>query len=291
MSNALAVQEPVKVAAPELCGFYENMPFEEYAKVDALNGSSIVHMRRSPMKYRHEKDNPTPPSPAMQMGTIVHRLILEPELVGDIAVWGLEPDQKVRNGRAWDSFREFNEGMTILTVAEYEAITGQATAALRNAPIRKYASAGGITEVSMFWRHPYTKRRYKARIDKLIPEAHTIFDLKSTRDCHSRRFGAQAYSLGYHIKLSLYAQGYEVLTGNRPKVLMGALDSKAPHESAVYRVTEDVLLQGIEELDILVEKLGECEKSGEWPGEYQEETDLLLPAWTRTDDWDDVLEN
>lgn len=274
----------------ELCGIYENIPFEEYAKVDALNGSSIVHMRRSPMKYRYEKDTPTAPSPAMQMGTIVHRLILEPELVGDIAVWGLEPSEKVRNGKVWDAFREFNKNMTILSKAEYESITGQATAALRNAPIRKYASVGGVTEVSMFWRHPYTKRRYKARIDKLIRETDTIFDLKTTRNCHSREFGSQAYSLGYHIKLGLYAQGYEALTGKRPRVLIGALDSKPPHESAVYRVTEDVLLQGIEELDNLVAKLDECEKSGEWPGEYAEETDLLLPSWSRTDEWDDVLE-
>ena len=37
-------------------GFYLDMSFEEYAAIDALNGSSIVNMRRSPMYYRHAKD-------------------------------------------------------------------------------------------------------------------------------------------------------------------------------------------------------------------------------------------
>jgi len=38
--------------------------------------------------------------------------------------------------------------------------------------------------------------------------------------------------------MGLYAEGYEFLTGKEPKVVLGAIDSKAPHESAVYRVKE-----------------------------------------------------
>lgn len=271
-------------------GFHEKMPFEEYAKVDALNGSSIIHMRRSPMKYRHEKDHPSPPTPAMEMGTIKHRMILEPETVGDVAVWGLEANQKIRDGKAWNDFLAANEGMMILTVKELADVEGMVASALRNAPIRHYAAAGGTTEVSMFWQHPYTKRRCKARVDKIIPETHTIFDLKNTTDCHSYRFGAQAYKLGYHIKMAHYFRGYRELTGVEPNLVLGAIDSKAPHESAVYRIPKDVILQGMEELDALVAKLEECEKSGNWPGEYEQESELSLPAWSRTDDWDDVLE-
>lgn len=263
----------------ELEGFYYDLPFEEYQNIPALNGSSIVHMRRSPMKYKHELDNPTPATPTMILGTITHRMVLEPNIVGEIAIWGLEPEQKVRRGGVWDAFQAANSERTILTADEYESTSNMASGALRNSPISKYSTAVGPTEVSMFWRHPHTGRRYKARIDKLIPDTHTIFDLKTTRDCHSYKFGGQAYQLGYHIKMGLYAEGYEFLTGKEPKVVLGAIDSKAPYESAVYRVTRDVLLQGREELMNLVSRLDDCEKDNKWPAENEAESDLLLPAW------------
>lgn len=295
----------------ELEGIYYGMNYESYAAVPALRGSDIIHMRRSPMKFNYERNNPSLPSPALTLGTKVHTAILEPETIGEIAIWGAEEDQKVRRGKVWEQFQLDNCDKEIMTVEEYETVTGIAAVALENPLIAKYARAVGPTEVSMFWRHPVTGRRFKARIDKLIPpppmqeavrrqiikhdrvEVVTpppakpiIFDLKTTRDCTSYRFGAQAYALGYHIKMALYATGYEVLTGIRPEVRLGAIESKPPYESAVYRVVEDVLVQGGEELGFLVEKLTECEKSGKWPAEQDQESDLLLPTWVTTDNYE-----
>jgi hypothetical protein len=262
-------------------GFYYQMPFEEYAAVPALNGSSLLHLRRSPMKYKHELDNPTPPSPAMILGTATHRLILEPDRVGDFAVWGLLEEEKVRRGKVWDHFQEFNAGAMIVTVAERDAMVGMAVGARRNLPIMKYANAKGKTEVSMFWTAG--GRDFKGRVDKILDQGHVIFDLKTTRDCHPRRFGAQSYALGYHIKMALYSNGYYAITGELPKMHLGAIDSKAPHESAVYRVTKDVILQGQDELIDLLRTLAECEATNNWSAAYQEETDLMIPAWALTE--------
>lgn len=272
--------------ATERIGIFEDMTFEEYAADSGMNASKIVNMRRSPMKYLHERNTPSPPTPAMEMGTLVHRMILEPGLVGNIAVWGEEENQKTRRGKVWDGFRELHKDNLILTVAERDDALGQTQAVLNHAPIFKYARAEGPTELSLFWRHPFTRRRFKARIDKLIPETHTIFDLKTTCDCHSYRFGAQAYRLGYHIKIAHYCEGYEVLTGAKPHAVLGAMDSKKPYESAVYRVTEDVRLQGLEERDTLLGRIDDCEKAGRWPAEYDQESDLILPPWARDSEFE-----
>lgn len=269
---------------PELEGFYYDMDFEEYAAVDALNGSSLMHLRRSPMRYRHELDHPTKPSPAMILGTATHRLILEPDRVGDFAVWGTLPEEKVRQGKVWENFKSLNAGAMIVTKAERDAMVGMAVGARRNLPIMKYATAKGKTEVSMFWRDPVSGRRFKGRLDKIMDVGHMIFDLKSTRDCHSRPFSGQSYALGYHIKMALYWDGYRILTGHAPKMHIGAIDSKAPHESATYRITKDVILQGLEELAELLETLRECEKTDTWPPAHQEETDLIIPAWALTEE-------
>ena len=263
-------------------GIYERLSFEEYQAEEGLNGSSIVHMRRSPMQFRYMTDNPQPATPAMVLGTATHRLILEPDRVGDFAVWGEEEGQNVRRGAVWVAFQAANYDKMIVTKAERDQMVGMATAVRKYLPIRKYADAKGPTEVSLFWHDPVNGRRMKARLDKWIPSLHTVFDLKTTRAASSHQFGAQSYKLGYHIKMAIQYEGIRVLTGTKPHVKLGALESKAPHESAVYRVTKDVILQGLEELDALVKKLDECEKLNQWPPEMETESDLILPAWAVT---------
>ncbi len=257
----------------------ERMPFEDYLAEEGLNGSSLIHLRRSPMHYRFKCDNPQPPTPAMILGTATHRLILEPERVGDFAIWGEREEEKVRRGSVWAAFQAANYDKMIVTKKERDDMVGMATGARKNLPIRKYADGKGRCEVSMFWTDPGSGRRFKGRVDKIMDTGDVVFDLKTTRDCHPRKFGAQSYQLGYHIKMAMYWLGYKAITGNEPKMRLGAIDSKAPYESATYRVTKDVILQGFEEMDELLKTLRGCEDADFWPAAYDEETDLALPAW------------
>jgi hypothetical protein len=133
----------------------------------------------------------------------------------------------------------------------------------------------------MFWTDPLTKRNWKGRLDKIM-DGHIISDLKTCRDCSSYKFGSQAYALGYHIKMAIYWSGYKAITGHEPKMRLLAIESKPPHESAVYRVTKDVLIQGMEELQQLEQTLRQCEETDIWPAREEEETDLQLPTWATT---------
>lgn len=271
-------------------GLYYDMLFEDYAKIDAINGSSIVHMRRSPMYYRHCLDNPQPPTPAKVQGTATHRLILEPTRVGDFAVWGEGEGENVRRGKVWDAFKVAHASKMIVTADERDTMVAQMVALYKNPTARKYLAAPGPTEVSMVWTDKATGRRFKGRVDKLHEKGRTIVDLKTTRDCTPYRFGGQAYSLGYHIKAALYWLGYRALTGNEPHFKFVAVESKPPYESAVYRAHPDIISQGMEDLDGLLKTLAECEASGTWPAAQQEEADLTLPTRAYTDPTDDLSE-
>ena len=259
-------------------GFVYGMSFEDYQAVDALNGSALVHMRRSPMYYAWMYDHPQPPTDAMKLGTATHRLILEPERVGDFAVWGEEEDQKVRRGAVWSAFQDAHWDKMIVTKAERDAMVGMATGARTNLPIRKYADMKGKTEVSMFWTDKVTGRAYKGRVDKIC-DGHVIPDLKTCVSCQPRIFGAQSYRLGYHIKMAMYWSGYRALTGHEPKMKLLAIEKKPPYESVVYRVTKDVIVQGLEEWQNLERQIEVCEDANRWPAEYEDETDLLIPSW------------
>lgn len=271
-------------------GIFPGVDFDEYQKIDALNGSSLVHLRKSPMHYRYMLDNPQPPTPAMILGTATHRMILEPECAGDLAVWGEREGENVRRGKVWDAFQAEYAGKLIVTKAERDAMVGMAVGARRHAPIMKYASASakGHTEVTMVWIDKVSGRRFKGRADKILDKGRVIFDLKTTRNCSKYKFGAQAWQLGYHIKMALYWNGYKALTGHEAKLVLGAIESKAPYESAVYRITTDVLLQGYDDLDALLKKLTACEELDEWPAAEPEEIELSLPTYAFSEQGDDL---
>lgn len=262
-------------------GIFEDMSWDEYASVDALSGSALMHMRRSPLTFIWNRDNPQPATDAMKLGTVIHTAILEPPLLGKIAVWGLTEEQKVRRGKVWDAFAEANKDLIILAVNERDAVTDAVDGAYDTPVARKYLSEEGATEVSMFWVDPFDGRYWKGRVDKLIrgKNSATIVDLKKTRCCSPRRFGAQAYQLGYHLKAAIYVSGFQILTGIRPKFKWIALEEKRPNECAVYRATPDVLTLGGDEVTSLVKRLDACEKSDVWPGEVETEEDLILPAY------------
>jgi exodeoxyribonuclease VIII len=264
-------------------GFYHDMDFDAYKAVGALNGSSLVHLRRSPMYFKWMRDHPQPSTPAMVLGTATHRMILEHDRVDDFVVWGEEVDQKVRRGKVWDQFQADHADKMIVTKGERDAMVGMSVGARRNAPIRKYADAKGKSEVSMFWVDKATGRRFKGRADKILDSGDAIFDLKTCRSCQRYKFGAQAYQLGYHIKMAIYWMGYKAITGKEPHMILGAIESTAPYESAVYRVTKDIILQGLEEMDTLLKTLAECEKDDRWPAAEEVETDLVLPTWATTE--------
>ena len=265
-------------------GMYDAVDFSDYASIDAHNGSSVVNMTRSPLYYRWQKDHPEPPSPSMILGTITHRMILEPDSIGDFVTWGEKPDQKVRLGKVWDAFRDEHEGKTIITRKERDDMVQIAVAVRRN-PVIASLLKDGRSEVSMVWKDTEMGHLCKGRMDYLRADP-MILDLKTCRDARPFQFGNQAYKLGYHVKLAMYQDGYFALTGELAPVKIIAVENKPPYDCAIYAVPSDVLQQGAEDYQRLMRRILECEESGIWPGAVEGESALSLPtyAFSEVDD-------
>lgn len=264
-------------------GLYPGMSFEDYAAIDAINYSSLKHMMRSPLVYRWHKDHPQPPTPAMILGTATHRVLLEPERVGDFAVW----TGGRRQSKAWDAFCVENEGRFIVNEDERDAMVGMAVAVRKNVVAARYLS-GGKGEVSVVWVDRATKRLMKARFDYLPNERREVIGLKTARDARPFRFGNEAYRLGYHIQWALYRDAYYTLFRELPDMKEIVVESKAPHETVVYHIPDEVIQQGKDDMSRLLLRLFECEKTGVWPGEYEEEQQLSLPTYAYGDTVDDL---
>lgn len=259
-------------------GFYENMPFDEYVTIDAMNFSSLKYMERSPMAYKHHRENPTPPTAPMILGNAAHKAILEPNMT-NFAVWPGPGNRDMRH-IAYREWCEANEGKTFLNQKEFAHVEGMALAVHANPVAHKYLRFVR-TEVVMVWKDPSFKRMMKARIDALtdVAEETVMVSLKSTVDCRDFRFASQYAKMTYHCQDCIYQDGHFRLTGTLPRMVTMAVESKPPYESAVYNIPNDALMQGQQLVSKWLERLAECERLDQWPPAVEGEQDLVLPSW------------
>jgi hypothetical protein len=228
------------------------------------------------LHYRYALENDTQPrTDAMILGTVTHYAVFEPQkLDTHVAVW-----EGRRAGKEWEKFEAENASKEIIKADQYE-LALQIGASARAAAGRGLSD--GKSEVELFWTHK-NGLRGKARLDH-ISRGYGIWDLKSTKDASPLAFGRQAASLGYHVQASEYvdaaeANGY----GTLPYTLL-AVEKTPPFAAALYTVTPDHLELGRSIYLPLLDRVKECQESGEWPA-YSPGV-LILPRWAQPEDND-----
>lgn len=250
------------------------MTFSEYQAIDAVNFSTLKAGRISALHYRHAVTKPKEDTASMALGRASHCAVFEPDRFPlDYAVF----DGDRRQGKAWEAFCAANGGRTILKRDEY-----QACLAIRDA-VRGHAIAGpllappGEAEKVLTWTDEATGLPCKGRLDWYRPGL--LCDLKTTTDISERRFAATVARMGYHGQAAFYRNGLMANGLEAPPMRLIAVEQTAPHDVAVYTLDDDALYAGEQDVAELLRMVAAGRFSGKWPGQYQDERTLTLPAW------------
>lgn len=257
-------------------GFYEDLAREEYDQIEgALNYSRLKYLEKSPLAFRYNCDNPTEPTDAMVLGNAAHVAILEPSLA-DFAIW----TGGRRAGKVFEQWCEETDGRFQINEKEAKRVIGIRDAVHANPAAHRYLRHGK-KELTMVWTDPSFNRQFKARVDNFleIEDEPVLVNLKSTVDCRDFRFGGQYAKMAYHAQDAIYQNGFFQLNHELPRMVTIAVESKPPHETAVYLITNDVLRQGQQLVSKWVETLAECERTNKWPAAVEGEQELQLPQW------------
>jgi hypothetical protein len=254
-----------------------------YADIDAVNWSSLKHMRESPMLYRYRLSVPAKDTEPMALGRAVHTLVFEPAKFNlEYAIW----DGGRRQGKDWDAYKLQHADATILREQDAEMVTELAEAIRRHPLVQPYLD-GGEFERPITWTDEETGLACKAKPDWLLARGRVLLDLKSCVSAEARRFGAVAARLGYHCQLAHYRNGVRAALWEPERVLIVAAEKDEPHDVAVYELDPELLYFGNEEVSELLRKVKACRQTNIWPGRYQGEQALQLPAWVTMDDEED----
>ena len=263
-----------------------DIPFADYWRRPGMNWSALHHMDTSPLKFRDEQIDPSPPSATMTLGSAIHCAVLEPHK--------FEAEYAMFDGRrgtgAFAEWQDKHPGAIALKPDEWEQCMDAAEAVQRlgqGRDARRLMSRARF-EASLFWTDPATGIRCKARPDILRMTRETdgrlgvydLADVKTTTTVDARKFGRLSADMLYHGKMAFAARGVEAVFGRPPvRVSIIAVEQKRPHDVAVFPVDPDVLYAGDQLVTKLLHQLKTCRKRRTWPGRYAEPVSLDFPEY------------
>ncbi len=244
-----------------------------------VSRSQLVDLLRTPAYFyaaNVERSIVREATDAMELGSALHALVLEPETFDAkyvVKTW----NESTTEGKAE---KVKHAGKTRLSKDQAEACHGMAVA-LHKLPEFAACFDGRVAvEREVFWTDAETGIALRAKPDLVtrVGGVLAMVDLKSTTDASPDSFARSAERLHYHLQAAHYLAGWEAVTGERCETFAFAVVEKsAPHLAAVYPMDAEWIAAGEALRRRLLAQLAECRATGVWPG-YQAQT-LTRPKW------------
>jgi PDDEXK-like domain of unknown function (DUF3799) len=254
----------------------------------SLTSSGARKLLASPARFDYDREHPPAPTPAMELGTAAHKLVLG---TGPPIVTVEADDWRTKAAKeAAAAARE--AGAVPLLTAEHDQVQAMA-AALRDHPIAAalFDPEGGDPEQSLFWVDERTGVWMRARLDWL---RHTVTgrrliigDYKTAASASPEAFAKAVANFGYHQQAPFYCDGAAALgLDPDPGFLFVVQEKTPPYLVAVYELDALATEAGRARNRRAAEMFRDCTEAGVWPG-YPGEIGLIsLPPWaTRTEEY------
>jgi exodeoxyribonuclease VIII len=267
----------------------------EYHSLPSISKSGLDLIHRAPALYRYRRANPTPQTPAMRWGTLVHTAILEPETMADRCVVlpddaPNKPTKKQRDAKKpspetiaaikwWDAFNDSVNGREIVSSEEVDALNQMHASVIADPVAGPILAKIAHVERSIFWTDSDTGLDCRCRPDAILDNGY-ILDVKTTQDASADSFSKSIANWRYHVQAAFYSDGYEQEFGEPPKgFAFLAIEKEPPYLCAVYLIDYKAVLRGRSEYQADLRTLRKCIDTDTWPGLSIEPTRIDLPKW------------
>jgi len=174
----------------------------EYHAHPAVSKSDLDLVNRSPAYYRYVKENPREQTAALIFGSVVHKLVLEPEKFDEEYAVAPLVDRRTKKGKEdWCEFVAGLNGETVIDSSVYESARLAAASVMKH-PIAARLLQGGQAETSWLWEENGVQ--CKCRPDYLRTDIKCVIDLKTTLNASPDSFTKSAYDYRYHVQAAWY---------------------------------------------------------------------------------------
>ncbi|ADV46453.1 PD-(D/E)XK nuclease-like domain-containing protein [Nitratifractor salsuginis] len=209
----------------------------EYHAAEGISASDFRLLEKSPLHYEH-KELFKLEGPQFNLGTLVHKMVLEPDTLGDEFVKeDFEGCELNKNSKAYKEanalFLEECQGKTVVPVNVWE----QAEAMARNVmAIAGGLLQGGKAEQSIFADDKLYEVRRKCRPDYYRPDLGIVIDLKTTADGSERGFAKSLYQYRYHRQAAWYLDTMQMAGHNAETFIFITVETSKPYMVDIWEI-------------------------------------------------------
>jgi hypothetical protein len=293
-------------------GIYRNVPMDEYQAWDAASSHRLMDVLKSPKLCRYNIDHPQPSSPALELGSAIHAIVLEPDKFKTDYITAeqceaitKEKKQCSKTGAAliggtWycgihAKMEKTDSDKKILSRDEYKTYVDIKNSIDAHPLASQLVSNIIDTELSFVWCCGSVV--CKGRADALAFED-SVLDLKSTIDASPDAFSRSIYNFGYYIQAAFYKDGLAACGTPKDNYFILAAEKEPPYQPALYLLSErEPAVRDDNGEVILKERAGalelgriqymkalaiysRCISTDEWPGYNNDQlAEIGLPAW------------
>ena len=237
-----------------------------------------------PAKFMASKQLPRENKRCFDIGSAGHLMVLEPHLF-DRKICEIKlPDWRTNVAKK-EREAAYAAGLIPLLSREVEEIRAMHSVIWRDS-LAARAFSDGKAEQSMFWQDKEFGIWCRLRPDYMPNNAARVFDYKTAADGSPDVFMREIYNRGYHQQAAWYLDGYEAVTGHRPREFWFVVQEKtAPFLLSFFQIDEMSLEIGRTLNRQAKGIFAWCLRNNRWPG-YQPEVDgkarffkTSPPAW------------
>lgn len=240
---------------------------KEYREREGISSSELKKLMKSPMHYKHWKDNPQEDTPALLFGRACHKYVLETyDFFNEFAV-APNVDRRTKEGKEeWAKFVAESEGKDIITQEQFEQIDEMRNAAYATPFVSKLLS--GEKELSFWGVDKDTGLTIKCRPDCITEwnGKHILIDYKTAQDVENMKFYRDSIKFGYDLQLAYYRDILKQNTGLDYMVVIIAQEKSAPYVTNVFQLSENYLQNGEVLYKEMLKVYKECEETDNWYG-------------------------
>ena len=263
------------------------MTEKEYRQSEGISRSELWRLNPdnggTPEKFKYYQENPEKPTPALVFGSVVHKLLLEPETMAEEYAVAPAVDKRTKDGRAeYAAFLETLGDRIEISPADLQRAIDMVEKAKATPFVAKLLE--GYHEDAYRWTDEATGELCKIRADCVtyIGDVPVIVDYKTAGDASLEGFTRHALRFGYDFQAGMYSDGIEIVTGKVPRFLFIVQEKDPPYAVNVVEADEAFVLRGKDKFHELLGIYHECKETGNWYGYLGADPvihSLLLPAW------------
>lgn len=267
----------------------KDMSNQAYHNTEGLSRSAITALQVCP-KYYYEKyiggygmvRNETP---QMQLGSLVHTLVLESDKFADryfvLHEYGRKT-KKIKQKIEEDIIS--NPGKTLITTEMYEKAISMASSLMTNIVFsRIYGMYDACIEDSFFYKKNDLDVIFKSRPDYYNIDF--ILDIKTAKCAQKNAFSKSIFNFGLHIQAAMALDALNSLNVREYQdFIFLVVESEPPYLTATYMLEPDAIEYGRQIYLDVAKTYIKCRDSNYWPSYNDEIERIDIPGWAKLND-------